>query len=110
MNKLQNLNVTELVNAVLADDPDTLSIRDSLVRSLEQAKAGKWARITPVPLMPVAELRLRMGLSQNKFANKLGISVNTLKSWEQGQRTPSGAANVLLKLLDKHPELVSELN
>ncbi|WP_082783684.1 DNA-binding transcriptional regulator [Snodgrassella sp. CFCC 13594] len=97
-------------NAVLADDPDALSIRDSLVRSLEQAKAGKFARTTTTPLLPVAELRLRMGLSQNKFARKLGISVNTLKSWEQGQRKPSGAANVLLQLLDKHPELVEEMH
>lgn len=109
MNKLQNLNIADVVDAVLADDADAVSIRESLTRSLEQAKSGQLARTTDVPVTPVAQLRLRMGLSQNKFASKLGISVNTLKSWEQGQRTPSGAASVLLKLLDKHPELVAEL-
>ncbi|VXB67488.1 hypothetical protein ENHYDAX1_40001 [Enhydrobacter sp. AX1] len=48
-------------------------------------------------------------MSQSQFAKSLGISVNTLKSWEQGQRKPSGSAQVLLKLLGKKPELIDEI-
>ncbi|MFZ7316531.1 helix-turn-helix domain-containing protein [Avibacterium avium] len=53
---------------------------------------------------------MKSGLTQDKFANILGISVNTLRSWEQGVRKPSGAAATLLRLLEKRPELVAELS
>ncbi|MBU6401644.1 MAG: helix-turn-helix domain-containing protein [Verrucomicrobia bacterium] len=38
-------------------------------------------------------------LSQSRFARLLGISMRTLHHWEQGTRTPTGAARVLLRLL-----------
>lgn len=109
MNSLKSLDIEKVVAAVIADDPDAEGIRDSLVLSLQQAKAGKFARATGMPVSAVAETRHKAGLSQHQFAKTLGISVNTLKSWEQGQRKPSGAAQALLKLLGKHPELISEL-
>jgi len=45
-------------------------------------------------------------LSQNEFAALLGVSVRTLQNWEQGRRTPEGAAQVLLQVAAKHPEAV----
>jgi DNA-binding transcriptional regulator YiaG len=56
----------------------------------------------------IAATRLRLGLSQNGFAELLGISVRTLHHWEQGTRTPSRAARVLLKVAEKHPKVVLE--
>jgi len=47
-------------------------------------------------------------LTQNKFAKLLGISVSTLRNWEQGRRKPQGAARVLLQIADLHPEAVLE--
>jgi putative transcriptional regulator len=47
-------------------------------------------------------------LSQSGFADLLGISVRTLHHWEQGTRTLSGTARVLLKVAEKHPEVVLE--
>ena len=35
-------------------------------------------------------LREKFGLSQDKFANLVGISVGTLRNWEQGRRKPEG--------------------
>jgi len=75
--------------------------------SLQQAKAGVFSRSTAAPVSPVAATRHKSGLSQRQFATAIGISVNTLKSWEQGQ--PSGAAGVLLSLLGSHPELIAEI-
>ena len=40
------------------------------------------------------------------FANALGISVHTLRNWEQGRRAPEGAARVLLQVAAKHPEVL----
>lgn len=54
----------------------------------------------------VAELRGRFGLTQERFAALLGISVGTLRNWEQGRRTPEGPARVLLRVAAKHPEAV----
>lgn len=107
---LKHIDVDAIVTAVIADDPDAESIRDSLTRSLQDAKAGKFGRVTKIEVSPIAETRHKIGLSQSQFAKTIGISVNTLKSWEQGQRKPSGAAGALLKILNKHPELVTELN
>lgn len=50
--------------------------------------------------------RIREGykLTQEQFASMLGISVRTLRNWEQGRRVPEGPAMVLLRVADKHPE------
>ena len=36
----------------------------------------------------------------------IGISVKTLRNWEQGRRKPEGPARVLLQVAAKHPEAV----
>ena len=54
----------------------------------------------------VAATRSKLRLSQNKFAELLGISVKTLHNWEQGRRKPTGAARVLLRVASRHPQIV----
>lgn len=54
----------------------------------------------------VQVIRKSYGLSQNKFAKLLGISVSTLRNWEQGRRKPEGPARVLLLVASKHPEVI----
>ena len=56
----------------------------------------------------IAATRQKLGLSQSRFARLLGISIRTLHHWEQGTRTPSGAARVLLRVAALHPEAVLE--
>lgn len=50
--------------------------------------------------------RTKLGLSQQGFAELLGISTRTLHDWEQGRREPSGAAKTLLKIAAQYPEVV----
>lgn len=47
------------------------------------------------------------GLSQSRFAQALGISIDTLQNWEQGRRQPDGPAKALLRLLARHPRLLA---
>jgi putative transcriptional regulator len=54
----------------------------------------------------VKKLRERMKLSQAGFAAMLGISVGTLRNWEQGRRKPEGPARALLRVAAVHPEAV----
>lgn len=56
----------------------------------------------------VAALRRFIGLSQAKFADALGISVHTLRNWEQDRRTPEGPALALLRIAARHPNVVRE--
>jgi putative transcriptional regulator len=54
----------------------------------------------------VKRIRASFQLSQNEFAALLGISVKTLRNWEQGRRAPEGPARVLLQVAAKHPDAV----
>ena len=56
----------------------------------------------------VAALRHFIGLSQDMFARALGISVHTLRSWEQGRRMPEGPALALLRIAARHPRVLRE--
>ena len=47
-------------------------------------------------------------LSQNTFAKFMGVSVGTLRNWEQGRRQPTGAARVLLTIALRQPKLFRE--
>jgi putative transcriptional regulator len=83
--------------------------RADLLASVKQMKRGQAARVAKVKLPAAAEARARVGLSQQEFAQLLGVSARTLQDWEQGRREPTGAARTLLKVAVKHPKLLREL-
>ena len=56
----------------------------------------------------IAALRAFVGLTQVQFAKALGISVHTLRGWEQGRRQPEGPAIALLRIAARHPKLIRE--
>ncbi len=57
----------------------------------------------------VRAVRTRYALSQAKFAALMGISVATLRNWEQGRRQPEGSARVLLRVVARHPSAVLDV-
>lgn len=59
-------------------------------------------------MKPRHVVEIRSALSQAEFARRLGISVYTLRNWEQGRRAPDGPALALLRLIEKHPQLLQE--
>lgn len=56
----------------------------------------------------VAALRRFVGLTQARFALAIGISVHTLRNWEQGRRQPDGPAIALLRIAARHPKIIRE--
>ena len=56
----------------------------------------------------VVALRRFIGLTQQRFALALGISVHTLRNWEQGRRRPEGPALALLRIAARHPRVLHE--
>ena len=84
--------------------------QNDLLTSVRQMKAGKAARITNVNIPSIVAARNTLGLSQSRFAELLGVSKRTLQEWEQGRRTPNGAAKTLLRVVERHPEVLRELS
>lgn len=56
----------------------------------------------------IAALRGFVGMTQAEFADALGISVHTLRNWEQGRRSPEGPALALLRIAARHPRVLRE--
>jgi putative transcriptional regulator len=54
----------------------------------------------------VRDLRRRARLTQQEFAARLGVPVETIRNWEQGKRMPRGPARALLAVIDHAPETV----
>lgn len=79
-----------------------------LLQSVREMKAGRYGRVTQVEVNEVVEARQGTGLSQAEFASALSISKRTLQEWEQGRRSPSGAAQALIRIARKHPKIVRE--
>ena len=84
---------------------------NELIESIRQGKAILRGRMIPsrefnFEPIDVQSIRKKYGLTQEKFAILLGISIATLRNWEQGRRKPDGPARVLLRVVAKHPEAV----
>ncbi len=56
----------------------------------------------------IAALRHFIDLTQDQFARAMGISVHTLRNWEQGRRRPDGPAIALLRIAARHPRIIRE--
>lgn len=57
----------------------------------------------------VQYVRQTFNISQDAFARFMGVSVGTLRNWEQGRRHPTGAARVLLRIAVRQPKLFAEV-
>ena len=81
--------------------------RAELGRSLTRAQR---LRIVSGRLEPgdVAALRRFICLTQEQFAAALGISVHTLRNWEQDRVRPDGPGLALLRIAARHPRIVRE--
>ena len=80
-----------------------------LLEAIRDVKAGRYGATYAVAPNEIVATRIKCGLSQTQFAKALHISSRTLQQWEQGRRHPSGAAEALLKIVAKHPEVLHEV-
>ncbi len=54
----------------------------------------------------VKAIRNRLGMTQARFSDTFGFSLDTIKHWEGGRRTPEAPARTLLTVIDKNPAAV----
>ncbi len=86
---------------------------EELVSSVRQAgkirrKKMKPSRIFHYRAADIKKIREKLGKSQPEFALMIGVSVATLRNWEQGRRRPDGPARALLRIAAKNPDAVVE--
>ncbi len=77
--------------------------------AVRNIKVGNVGHVETVELLPVVEARQKVGLSQSRFAELLGVSVRTLQDWEQGRRKPSRAAMSLIQIAKQRPDVLHEV-
>jgi putative transcriptional regulator len=80
-----------------------------LLKSVKQMKAGKKGRAyTPEQLLAISA-RQSVNLTQKEFARLLNVSVDSIQDWEQGRRSPRGAAKTLLQVVHEHPGVLEQM-
>ena len=89
------------------DENELAESMELAARHLRGEDVGLHSRTLTIDV-PLAQAARRMsGLSQAEFSARLGISVGTLRNWEQGRREPSGPAKALINLILRRPEVLA---
>jgi putative transcriptional regulator len=83
------------------------NIGEEILEGIRSIKRGEGKK-REVGEPDIKAVRAKSGLSQSAFAALLGVSARTLQEWEQGRRRPTGPARSLLKIADKHPEVLKD--
>lgn len=86
---------------------------DRLLSSVREAGAirrgeRRATRVTEFKPADVKKVRAKLRKTQPEFARMIGVSVATLRNWEQGRRIPEGPARALLRVAEKNPKLVAD--
>jgi putative transcriptional regulator len=89
--------LTALHDANIPVPPPTMTTRRVSATSPKRFPANK-----------IREIRRSLDMSQRVFAEVLNVSLATVRSWEQGVRTPDGASMRLLSIAEHHPETILE--
>lgn len=95
-------------------------IYDSIMRGLQEAvddaKGKKKLRKRTVTVIPVKlysadeikKIRKKTGMSQQLFAEYMGVSDKTVEAWESGRNYPSGSSSRILSMMEQNNDLTKE--
>lgn len=92
-----------------------MNVFDGLKASLEEAieiKEGRKSasRTTQYEVADVKAIRANLNVSQQEFADALGTSLDTVKSWEGRRRNPTGLAAKVLATIQDDPSVYQQLS
>lgn len=100
-----------MVGKIQRNQHRRLNDRDSaeLLKAVKQMKAGKKGRVYSREQLLAISARQSVKMTQKEFARLLHVSIDSVQDWEQGRRSPRGAAKTLLRVAQDHPEVLEEL-
>ena len=78
-------------------------LKDALAHARGEEGRAQERRVEP---LDVAEIRARLNMTQAEFAEAFGVSIGTVRNWEQGRRAPRGPARALLRVIEREPKAV----
>ena len=82
-------------------------LTQSMVQMNEIAEGTRQpSRNFHIDAIKIKEIRQSSGLSQTRLAELISVSVDTLRNWEQGRRSPTGPAKALLRAIANDPKHV----
>jgi putative transcriptional regulator len=83
------------------------SIQQGLKEAIDFAQGqSSTAIVHEFAPIDIKAIRANVGMSQAEFATIFGVSLGTLRHWEQGEKQPEGPALMLLQVVAKEPEAV----
>jgi len=82
----------------IAEDADTAP---------EIADLDHWRLVPPDSCRAVTELRDRLGLSREMFADRFHLPRDLVRDWEEGRTIPDEPALVLLRVIGAEPDAVT---
>lgn len=89
-----------------AFDTITQGLNEAVAHAKSKGNKASGAKLYRPHEVNVSSIRERLSLTQEQFAARFGFSVATLRHWERGDRSPSGASLVLLNVIDRNPGAV----
>ena len=82
-------------------------LKDALSFAKDESNAANVHKVI-VKDIDVKQIREQLSLTQKDFAETFGVSLATVRNWEQGKRQPEGPAKVLLNVIAHDPQCVFE--
>ncbi len=82
-------------------------LEDAIAIARGEAEPGTY-RVHVPERVDVKAIRTKLGMSQAEFAAAFGLSLSTLRKWEQEGREPEGPARAYLKVISRNPKAVRE--
>ena len=88
---------------------DIMSGLEDAIAHAKGQETGAVEHQVEVPVVDVRAVREGLGMTQEQFAASFGVSVATLRNWEQGRRSPRGPARLLLQVIAQEPAAVKRV-
>ncbi len=84
-----------------------------IMQGLKEAKAymegeREGYKVTVPPAVDVKSIRKGLKMTQAAFSDSFGFSLDTVKHWEGGRRTPEVPARAYLTVIERNPSAVLE--
>jgi putative transcriptional regulator len=82
---------------------------DKIAAGLTEALEIARGNAKPTAEINVRDIRKKLGLSQDDFAQEFGFTINQIRDWEQGRSRPLDGLRAYLMIIEKNPDAVLNL-
>ncbi|MFU8797531.1 MAG: helix-turn-helix domain-containing protein [Gammaproteobacteria bacterium] len=85
------------------------TLGETLISAIQEAIDAPGAGRVVRPKIDIKSLRHKLHLTQKEFSKRYHLNLETLRNWEQGERSPDATGIAYLTCITKNPEIISTL-